>query len=369
VSAVTNTLHVGIVGAGAWAAAAHVPGFMACDDVRIAAICDTEPARAAALARSIDGAAAYTSIAEMLAGARLDIVSIVTPTDTHAMAVTAAFAAGAHVLCEKPLGRTLAEARAMAALAAQTSLHTRMGFTMRFAPAIRRVRELITDGLIGTPYHVQMFLQNGQFISPDKPLHWKMTRLHAGAGAVVEYGVHGLDILRWLLGPVSRVCATGRTFIPERAVPGSDARAAVDVEDSCGWLMEFANGAAGVCHAGWTTVGRAPGLEIRIFGAKAAIQVVLSDDQPGSERLSVAMADEGRFEPTEIPSRLATKLPVTETWRHRFQHDLIAGFVGDIRDGVRSGPDFADGVRAQEVLDAVVTSMAEDRWVRVDSQA
>jgi predicted dehydrogenase len=364
-----NTLQVGIIGAGAWATAAHVPGFIACDNVRIAAICDADPDRAIALARSIDGAAAYPSFAEMLAEAHLDIVSIVTPTDTHAIAVTAALASGAHVLCEKPLGRTLSEAREMAALAAQSSLHTRMGFTMRFAPAVRRLQELIADGFIGTPYHVQMFLQNGQFISPEKPLHWKMTRLRAGAGAVVEYGVHGLDILRWLLGPVSRVCATGRTFVPERTLPGSGARAAVDVEDSCGWLMEFANGAMGVCHAGWATVGRAPGLEIRIFGAKAAIQVVLSDDLVGSERLCVAMADEGRFEVAEIPSRLATKLPVTQTWRHRFQHDLIAGFVGDIRDGVRSGPDFGDGVRAQEVLDAVVTSMAEDRWVRVDCQS
>ena len=137
----------------------------------------------------------------------------------------------------------------------------------------------------------------------------------------------------------------------------------IDVEDSCGWLMEFANGALAVCHAGWTTIGRAPGLEFRVYGAHGAAQVILSDDLPGSEVLRVATAAEQRFEPVEIPARLATPIAPPTVWRRRFQHNLIQHFVNEIRRGERGEPDFTDGVRAQALLEAVVASMREDRWV------
>ena len=140
---------------------------------------------------------------------------------------------------------------------------------------------------------------------------------------------------------------------------------AVEVEDSCGWLMNFDNGALGVCHAGWSTVGRAPGLEIRVYGSRGAVQAILSDDLPGSELLRTASAAEQRFEPAEVPQRLATPMPDTEVWRCRFHHSLIWHFINEIRHERRDQPNFDDGMRAQELLAAVVRSMAEDRWVNV----
>jgi predicted dehydrogenase len=241
-----------------------------------------------------------------------------------------------------------------------------MGFTMRYAPAIRRLRELVVEGAIGKPYLLQMFLQNGQFLDPQKPRHWKMTMDHAGAGAVAEYGIHGLDIARWVLGEVDRVCASGRNFVPQRPGPDGTGSLPVEVEDSCGWLMDFASGALGVCHAGWSTVGRAPGLEFRVFGSNGAVQAILSDDLPGSEVLRVATTAGQSFTDTPVPARLATPIPATELWRRRFHHSLIQHFVDEIRSGTVGEPVFEDGLRAQELLAALVTSMKEDRWVRVD---
>jgi predicted dehydrogenase len=298
-------------------------------------------------------------------GETLDLVSIASPTDTHAQAATAAITAGLHVLCEKPLGYTVAEARAMAELARAAPVQAAMGFTMRFAPAIQRLQELVVEGAIGTPQVMQLFLQNGQFLDPNKALHWKMTRAHAGAGAIAEYGVHGLDIARWVFGEVERVCAAGRTFVGARPSPTGGDAMPVEVDDSCGWLMNFANGALGVCHAGWSTVGRAPGLEVRVYGSQGAVQVMLSDDLPGSEMLRVASATEQSFRPESVPDRLATPIPSTELWRRRFHHSLIQHFVDGIRSGRPEGPNFEDGLRAQELLAAVVASMDEDRWVRV----
>jgi predicted dehydrogenase len=361
-----RSLRVGVIGTGQWATTAHIPGFQACDGVTVAAVCDSIPAKAAAVAQEIGIPRVYTSVEAMVAQEPLDLVSIVTPDDVHASQAMLALAAGLHVLCEKPLARTSAEARTMADLACAASVHTKVGFIMRYAPAVRRLQELIAEGFIGVPHLLNLFLQNGQFLDPDIPRHWKMTREHAGAGAVVEYGIHGLDLARWLFGEVTRVCAAGRTFIPERRLPEGEGRVTIDVEDSCIWLMDFANGAHGVCHAGWATVGRAPGLEARVYGSRGGAQIVLSDDLPGSEMLRVASAADQRFTPMAIPERLATPMPAATPWSRRFHHNLIQHFVDEIRDGKRAAPTFEDGAQAQELLSAVVTSMAENRWVNLN---
>jgi predicted dehydrogenase len=299
----------------------------------------------------------------MVAAGELDLVSIVTPDDCHPAEARAAIAAGLHVLCEKPLARTYADARAMAEAARAAGVLTKVGFTLRYAPAVLRLKELVTDGTIGRPYLLQMFLQNGQFLDPAKPRHWKMTREHAGAGASVEYGIHGLDLARWLLGEPARVCAAGRTFVPERYLPDGSGPVAIDVEDSCAWLMEFGGGALGLAHAGWATVGRAPGLELRVYGSNGAAQCVLSDDLPGCEMLRIASAADQRFLPAEIPARLQTPLPPSEPWWRRFHYNLIHHFVDEIRTNRPQAPTFEDGARDQAVLEAVIAAMAEGRWV------
>lgn len=358
-------LRVGIVGTGHWATEAHIPGFQTCPGVVVAAICSRTRQRGEEAARVFGVLNVYTSPDVMIAEEDLDLVSIVTPDDCHAAAAEAAIAAGVAILCEKPLARTYPEARALADAARAAGVQTKVGFTMRYAPAMLRLQELVAGGDLGRPYLLQLFLQNGQFLDPGKPRHWKMTREQAGGGAVVEYGIHGLDLANWLLGPPVRVSAAGRTWIPERPAFVGGGPVAVDVDDSCVWLMEFAGGALGVCHAGWATVGRAPGLELRIYGSDGAAQVVLSDDLPGSEILRVATADDQRFMPTDIPARLATPLPFDAPWWRRFHHNLISHFVDEIRDQTPREPTFEAGARAQEALEGVLSSMATDQWVTI----
>jgi predicted dehydrogenase len=358
-------LRAGVIGAGNWGAEAHIPGFQACEGVSVVAVADADGARAASVAAGLGVPASYDSAEAMLAAETLDLVSIVTPDSAHAWQAKAAMAAGLAVLCEKPLAKTSAEAHALAGIARQSGAITKVGFTMRFTPTVMRLRELIEDGFIGKPYLFQCFIQNGQFLDPQKPRHWKMMKEHAGAGAIVEYGIHALDLARYLMGEVTRVSATGRTLVPERPAPDGKGTVAIDVDDSAVWLMEFGNGGIGSGHAGWATVGRAPGLDIRIYGANGAARVTLSDDLPGNEELRIATAAEQVFRPVEIPERLATQLPITEPWYRRFHQNLIRHFVADVRAGRAASPTFEDGARAQLILEAVVAAMDEGRWVDV----
>jgi predicted dehydrogenase len=357
-------LRVGVVGTGRWATIAHIPGFRACDGVEVVALCSRSRERGEAVARDLGIPRVCTSVAEMMAGGEIDVVAVVTADDCHLVDAGAAIAAGIHVLCEKPLAVTVEDARTLAEAAASAGVRTMMGFTLRFAPAVMRLREVIVSGEIGEPQLLVAFQQNGQFLDPGRPFHWKMDAARTGGGAIVEYGIHTLDLARWLLGEVSRVCGIGRTIVQERPLPdGGTAR--VEVDDSTGWLMEFANGATGICHAGWATVGRPPGVEVRVFGSRGAAEVVLSDDLPGDEVLRIAGTD-GRFLPAEIPSRLYKRLPDLGSWAVTWPAHLIRHFVDEIVDDRPStGPTFADGLRAQELLAAVTASMREGRWVEV----
>jgi predicted dehydrogenase len=358
----THPLRVGIVGAGSWSRQAHVPGFQSCAGADLVAICDIDLERARQVAAEAGIPRVYPSAEAMLAAEWLDLVSVVTPDDCHRADVDLALAAGAHVLCEKPLATTLADAIALAQAAHAAGIKTKVGFALRFAPAMLYLQELVAEGRIGTPQLFQAFQQNGQFLDPATPFHWKMDSRRTGGGAIVEYGIHTLDLARWIMGAVSSVCATGRTWIPERPTGDGGGVALVQVDDSTAWLMEFASGAIGECHAGWATVGRPPGLEVRVFGSAGAVRCVLSDDLPDAQGLWLSGPD-GHFLSAPIPARFSAQMPGEGAWWFRFPAHLIHRFVAEIAANHTAGPTFADGLAAQQILDAILTSTRERRWV------
>jgi predicted dehydrogenase len=355
-----GALRVGMIGAGRWAADALLPGFGGSEGVRIEAIADVDRDRADAVATRFGIPRIYGSARSMLDDAPIDLVAIATPDDAHAADATAALERRLHVFCEKPLATSVADAARLTRLATDAGVVTRVGFAMRFAPGMRRMRDLVAAGAVGEPQLLQAFQQNGQFLDPAAPFHWKMDRARTGGGAIVEYGIHTLDLARWLMGEARAVSATSRTWLPERPLPGGG-RVPVAVDDSTAWLIEFERGAVGVCHAGWATAGRPPGLAVSIFGSEGAIHCVLADDLPGAEGLWRASRD-GAFHPVPLaePDRAAGP------WWERFPALLIRDFIDEIRGGPGHGPTFEDGLRAQELLDAVQRAVADRRWVEVE---
>src|SRR5215211_5985492 len=168
----TRPLRVGIVGTGRWATHSHIPGFRTCDNVEIVAISSRSPGRAQETAREYRIPHAYASAAEMMAETDVDLVSVVSADDCHLEDAGAAIAAGAHVLCEKPLGVTVEEARTLTNAATAAGIRTMMVFTLRYAPTVMRLREIIASGEIGEPHLLMAFQQNAQFLDPHRLFHW-----------------------------------------------------------------------------------------------------------------------------------------------------------------------------------------------------
>jgi predicted dehydrogenase len=355
---ILSKLQCAIIGCGSWASRAHLPALQRIPGVELVAVCDSDAHRAEQFALSASVPAVYSRVEALFVNERLDFVCVVTPDDAHSEAVTSAAEAGVHVVCEKPLATTLAEARRLEEIASSREIHTRMGFILRFAPAVQQMQQLLREGAIGDPHLMMVFQQNGQFLDPAKPAHWKMDGARTGGGAIVEYGIHSLDLMIWLMGDIARITGSSQTQIPQR----SDERGGtttIEVDDSTVWIAECSSGARVIGHAGWATPGRPPGLEIRIFGSKGALKAELSDEHPDDQRLTMAAPD-GFFRPVPLPATTLAPSPWWETWTELLLKDFVENLGGARPAGV---PTFADGVNAQKVLDGLLSSMDSHSWV------
>ena len=163
-------VRVGVLGAGAWARSAHLPGFARDSRCEIVAIADTNRALADEAAAQFGIPLVFDSSEALIAHDRLDLIDVCTPSSTHFDLSWAALESGRHVLCEKPVAFDYRETRRAAELARSKRLKTKLGFTFRYAPAVRYMRQLVADGFVGTPFIFNGYEQNSQWLDPMNPL-------------------------------------------------------------------------------------------------------------------------------------------------------------------------------------------------------
>ncbi len=362
-------LRVGVLGAHTWAEKAHLPGYAADPRVDLVAICDVVPERAAAMAKLFGARRTYTDPAALIADPEIEMVDVCTPTDTHVALSEAAIRAGKHVLCEKPIARDAAEAFRLARTAQEAAVKTKVGFTFRYSPALRQIRAWIADGTIGDIFHIHGLEQNSQFLDPTFPLR----QVPAGADfqakhpipqSIVGYGSHLVDLMRWMGGEFSAVAASMRCYVPERIVRGYDGMQRINADDGTVGLVEFASGAQGILQTSIVAVGNYPGIEIRVYGSKAAAVGRLVTEDGVAETLHFATADSVEFKPVHLPaSDFPPGTDVRTEWRELYYRNLIRLWVGEILDDRPGDGDFLDGARSQEIVDACVLAHVERRWV------
>jgi predicted dehydrogenase len=358
-----------VIGAHAWAEKAHLPGYHAYERANVVAICDVEIDRALAMARAFDIPRVYSDYRELLADAEVEMVDVCTPTHTHLPLSTAALEAGKHVLSEKPLAEHAADAFAVARLAEERGRRTKLGFTFRYSPAIRRLREWIADGTLGEIFHVHGFEQNSQFLDPDFPLR----QVAPGAArdrlipsSIVGYGSHLVDLMRWCAGDFAAVASTMRNFVPERVVRGEPGRQPIAVEDGTVAIVEFASGAHGMLQTSYIAVGNYPGVELRVYGSKGAAVARLIEEGGIAETLTFASAGSVEFEPVTLPASVFPPGTDLHTpWPELYYRNLVRFFVDEIVDEKSPECTFYDGAKSQEIVNAIVLAHLERRWVQI----
>src|SRR4051794_5948193 len=183
--------------------------------------------RAAAAAERLGWAESSADWREVVARDDVDLVDICTPGDTHAEIAVAALAAGKHVLCEKPLANTVAEAETMTAAAEQAranGVRAMVGFTYRRVPAIALARQLVAEGRIGEVRHVRAQYLQDWISDPEAPMSWRLDKTRAGSGALGDIGAHVIDLTQYIPGDrLIEVSGRLETFVKERPVAESHA--------------------------------------------------------------------------------------------------------------------------------------------------
>ncbi|GAA1537768.1 Gfo/Idh/MocA family oxidoreductase [Actinomadura kijaniata] len=340
----------------------------------MAAVAGRSAERAAAAARTLGWASAESDWKRLLERDDVQLIDVCTPGDTHAEIAVAALEAGKHVLCEKPLANSVAEAAAMAAAADRAREHgvrAMVGFNYRRVPAAALARRLVAEGRIGEIRHVRAQYLQDWLADPDAPFTWRSDRERAGSGALGDLGAHIVDLAQHVTGQrLVGVSAVTGTFVPERPLPeGGTAR--VTVDDAALFLARTDGGALASFEATRFATGRKNALRLEVNGSKGSLAFDL-------ESLNELSFHDAAEDPATAGFRrvLVTEPdhPYAGAWwppghllgyEHTFTHqaaDLLTAIAG----GTDPAPSFADGLQVQRVLAAVETSADSGAWTTVE---
>ena len=356
---------------------------------RMAAVAGRDPAAVAAAAGRLGWEEAVTDWRELVARDDIDLVDICTPGDSHAEIALAALAAGKHVLCEKPLANSVAEAQVMAAAAASAradGVLAMCGFNYRRVPAVAYLRRLVADGRLGDIRHVRAVYLQDWITDPQFPLVWRLQRERAGSGALGDIGAHIIDLTQFVTGQhVTGVSALTETFVKERPLAGASTgltatgagadggapTGPVTVDDAALFLARLSGGAVATYEATRFATGRKNGLRVEVNGSLGSAVFEL-------ERLNeLQFHDATRPGPEQGFVRILVtepEHPYLSAWwppghiigyEHSFTHQM-RDLVEAVATGTDPRPSFVDGLQVQLVIDAVSRS-AElgSSWVEV----
>jgi predicted dehydrogenase len=345
----------------------------------LVAVAEEVPGRAEEAAAQFGFAATTRDWREVAADPRVEAVSVTAPNFLHREIGVAMAAAGKHLWIEKPVGLTLADARAVADAVAGAGVQGAVGFNYRSAPAVETARDLITAGEIGTVTHARIRLFSDYAAHPESALTWRYERARGGSGVLGDLASHGADLARYLLGDIAQLSADTAVFIPRRPRPdgatAGHARAAggepgaVENEDYVGCLLRFASGARGVLEACRVSVGEQNAYGFEVHGTKGALfwdfrrmnELGVSrgsayQDQPVS-RVYVGPGDGefGAFQPGAANAMGYDDLKVIEAYR----------FLRSVAEGRPYGATLTDAVYSAAALEAMAASAESGAWVNV----
>jgi len=361
---VITRVRTAVVGTG-FMARAHLEAIRRLDSVDVAAIIGRRADRARALAAEFGVERAETDYAALLNASDIQAIHICTPNAQHAPMASAALNAGKHVLCEKPLATTAADAAALVTLAAEKSLQNATCYNLRAYPMVQQMRRMREAGTLGDVLIVQgTYSQDWLLYATD--WNWRVEADQGGAlRAMGDIGSHWCDMVEHVTGlQMQALCADLTTFHATRNTR------AVDTEDFGSVLFHLGDGARGAMTASQVSAGCKNQLRVEIYGTKAS--VAWNQERP--DELWIGRRDGANQVLMKDPSLLIPEAAAyadypgghAEGYSDTFKQ-LFRRFYQSIRDpqGAHDYPRFADGLRQMHILDAALSSHRRRGWVDV----
>jgi predicted dehydrogenase len=354
-----STLNFAIVGTGGITLQNHLPGLAMCGDVKVTALCDTNPATLEAARQQTGVQTCSVNYEDIVQRDDVHAVIIATPNFTHAPIALAAIAAGKHVLCEKPIAMNYAEACGMAAAAENAGVRHMTAFTYRFVPAMRYLGHLIERGDLGQPYHFRSCrLQDWG----TRPLGWRMVKKLAGTGELGDMLSHRINFAQYLVGPMRRLVANVKNLTPVRGGQPND------TEDWVAILADFSNGATGVLESSKLASGRNESWRsldyVELNGSEGTFEFTTGK---WNELIFGKVGGPG-LAPLAVPREFWTwpgspRDPGAGDPLVTFRYDQAFEFVDAIRSQRPCVPSFVEGADVIRVMDAALESAESGKWI------
>lgn len=338
-------LRVGVIGCGSIAQHRHLPEYNTNQNVELVAVCDINEDRAQAVAEKY-GVKAYTNYEELLSSGSVDAVSVCTPNYLHAPISIAALKSGIHVLCEKPMATSKAEAEAMIAASKASGKKLMIGHNQRFVASHQKARTLIQSGEIGKIYSFRTAFGHGgpEGWSVEGKEGWFFQKEKAFVGAMGDLGVHKADLLRYVLG--EEITEVG-SFVE------TNAKDFADVDDNAVCVLKTESGIIGTLAASWAYVSKEDNSTI-IYGEKAILR--LEDDPTHSLVVQYVNGEVVKYELGKIQSN--------DEGGQKNSH-VIEKFVDSILQSQEPPVPGEEGMKSLEVILAALQSNATKQIVRV----
>jgi predicted dehydrogenase len=372
-----KTINIGIVGTQ-FMGRAHSNAWMDVDKfydlpVRpvMKAACDNVADNLGPFCRRFGWQSHETDWKKLVARNDIDVIDICTSNNVHMPIAVAAAKAGKHIICEKPVAMNASEARAMLDAAQAAEIKHMVAFNYRRVPAIALAKQMIEEGKIGRVFHFNAVYYQDWLVDSDFPYVWRHDKKVAGSGAHGDMNAHIVDLARFLVDEIESVCGAEEVFIKERKLPDGSGVGKVTADDALFSLARFSNGALGSFMATRFASGRKNYLRFELFGSEGSLFFNLerlneiqyytrseAGQQQGFRTILATESDHPYIDKWWPPGHIIG-------WEHTFIHE-----IGDLLIAISSDkpikPDFYDGLRNQQVLDAMQMSAEKKTWIEVE---
>lgn len=378
--ALKRTLNIGLVGYG-FMGRTHSNAFLQAGHFFdlpyqpvLQTVCARNLERLNAFAKNWGYASAETDWRKLIGRKDIDLIDIASPNDTHAEIAIAAARSGKMVMCEKPLGRNAAEAKAMTDAVESAAVPNMVWYNYRRVPAVTLLKHLIDEGRFGRIFHYRAKFLQDWTISQELPQGgeglWRLDAAVAGSGVTGDLLAHAIDTAMWLNGSISEVTAMTETFIKERKHNLTGKVQPVAIDDASAFLCRFENGSLATFEATRYARGHKALYTFEINGEHASAIWDLHDlhriqwfdhrDESqvrGWRSVHVTDGDHPYMKHWWVPG-------LQIGYEHTFIHQ-VADFLRGLGEGKPAAPTFREGLATDQVTDAVLKSAKSRQWEAV----
>jgi predicted dehydrogenase len=345
----TDTIRAGVIGLGM--GRHHIAGYQSHPAAQVVAIADVNETLLDEIGERYNVPKRYTSVEAMLAQEHLDVVSIATPNVLHKSLSLAAFAAGCHVLCEKPMAMNAAEGRAMLAAAEKANRRLMINFSYRFTEQSMALKAQVEAGVLGEVYFARTIWHRRRGI--PKLGSWFGQKALSGGGPLIDLGVHRLDLALWLMGYPRPVWVLGSTYNPLATALAQERGFQYDVEDLAVGLVKFENGATLELEASWAAnIQEQELMETRLYGTLGGL-VQRNLEETYKFEAELYLEKEG----AHFDMKLHPPLQPAPSAMYHFVDCLLTG-----KPHIATGE---EGLLVMEILDALYQSAAQGGPVKI----